>query len=266
MKYKLIKEYPGSPKLNTIFDYWTDGISEQVYNKNSNPSFISLKIAKDYSEFWEKIVEKDYEILSFNNKKEKILIKGKDYLAGIAEQILLDSKINEIHSVKRLSDGEVFTINDKIEVENKGIIVKFEIDDLSNSGMTVYSDKNITTIYNNSCLSHIQKYNNALFTTEDGVNIKVGDTYWVLNTKFNDWIFEEKAARDNINYFYKDKSYAEKTRIYYFSTKEAAEEYVLMNKPCLSINAVLSINQWNLVETKTSTTKKLKELVKLKLK
>ncbi len=105
-----------------------------------------------------------------------------------------------------------------------------------------------------------------LFTTEDDVDIFVGDAYWVLNTKVNDWIFEENAARDNINYFYKDKSYASQTKIYYFSTKEAAEEYVVMNKPCLSISDIIEhFNTHCSKDTFAASKAELVKLVKSKL-
>lgn len=49
---------------------------------------------------WQEVVEKDYEILSWRNKNSKTISH------------LLSGKNHEIHSVKRLSDGEVFTIGD----------------------------------------------------------------------------------------------------------------------------------------------------------
>ena len=49
-------------------------------------------------------------------------------------------------------------------------------------------------------------------------------------------------------------------------TRRKDGEYILMNKPCLSVNDVLSINEWNPVETKTSSTRKLQKLVKQKMK
>lgn len=90
---------------------------------------------------------------------------------------------------------------------------------------------------------------NPLFTTKDGVGIYEGDKYWA-SVGFEIYYSE---AREGCNF--------KNT----FSTKKAAEEYVLMNKPCLSINEVLTIS-YNAVETKSSTTKKLINLVKSKMK
>lgn len=78
-----------------------------------------------------------------------------------------------------------------------------------------------------------------LFQTEDGIDMYEDDTYWTLRTKDNDWLFEDKVVK-NINYFYSsEKDYSKTTGIYYFSTKKAAENYIICNKPCLSLNEIL---------------------------
>ena len=59
MKYILKKEYPGSPKLGNIID-------------NLENDWI-----ENYPEFWEEVVEKDYEILSYITIESEI-IKYKD--------------------------------------------------------------------------------------------------------------------------------------------------------------------------------------------
>lgn len=52
--------------------------------------------------------------------------------------------------------------------------------------------------------------------------------------------------------------------IEYFSTKEAAEEYILMNKPCLSYNDVIN-KWWSIAGSKPDSLKLLKTLIKSKL-
>lgn len=94
MKYKLIKEYPGSPKLDTICKYdknpWSDS------NSFLNP-VLNLK---DYPEFWQPVVEKDYEILTVITNYNKFIEK-------VYNQDLTIEPYWKIHSVKRLSDGEI---------------------------------------------------------------------------------------------------------------------------------------------------------------
>lgn len=54
-KYKLIKIYPGSPKLGTIAEGIYGGESYS-YNEYSNVSKGSIE---DYPEYWEEVIEKD---------------------------------------------------------------------------------------------------------------------------------------------------------------------------------------------------------------
>jgi len=69
-----------------------------------------------------------------------------------------------------------------------------------------------------------------LFKTEDGVDIFEGDKVYFVNIT---------NQRFNIDICLQADLY--KSHLLYFSTKEKAEEYILMNKPCLSINNVLGI-------------------------
>lgn len=241
-KYKLIKKYPGSPELNTIFDYWTDGILEQVYNKSTNPSFIPLKTVKQHPEFWEEVVEKDYEILSFihngqHNVKINIIIKIKNgFLDSDSQKLPLEHYLNascwNIYSVKRLSDGEVFTVGDKIENgKYKSSITSITLDNLCDSDVCIETEGFICAYYNNCCLSCIKHSKKPLFTTEDGVDIFEGDDCYIIHN----WIpLKTKVFSDD---------YGNTKTVYkfVFSTKEAAEEYILMNKPCLSIKDIQSI-------------------------
>jgi len=98
-----------------------------------------------------------------------------------------------------------------------------------------------------------------LFCTEDGVDIFEGDVYWKNNGWLNVKIFiahnKMKVSDFNI-----DKK---------FSTKEAAEEYVLMNKPCLSINNVLNLLEFDYSKKLKHNLRKIKfnltQFVKTKL-
>lgn len=57
-------------------------------------------------EFWEEVIEKDYEILSYISKLKNAIISSEDDWINHGDW--------DIHSVKRLSDGEVFTVGDKL--------------------------------------------------------------------------------------------------------------------------------------------------------
>jgi len=277
-RFKLIKKYPGSPKLNSVFNYWTDNISEQVYDGNI---YIPLKIIEEYKEFWEEVKEKDYEILSFksttkhprpneiitlDNNTYNYQIKPSDISCNIEEMLeSLNNNYVILYSVKRLSDSEVFTVGDSVDTGGRPYkILSFETDDELKirtknphtswtDGLGVYlriEDDYRTTIRN------IQKVKKQpLFKTEDGVSMYTGNTVWHTNINYTNlknciW----SSIVDQTEPFTPIKGL--------FSTKEAAEEYVVLNKPVLSINEILNVFN----NGTTSFKPKLEELVKQKLK
>jgi hypothetical protein len=69
-----------------------------------------------------------------------------------------------------------------------------------------------------------------LFTTEDGVDIYKGTTFYEVSTERWDILAESEPHKPPYDQYYK-----------YFSNKYNAERYVLMNKPTLSVNEVLDI-------------------------
>ena len=127
-KYKLIKEYPFSPKLGTIS------------NINDNP--LDLKLVTKYPEFWQEIPE--YEILKFQDKSRKNIynvlpdghllwdipeykdIKENKHACDVKEA--LEGDIYGIYSVKRLSDGEIFTVGDLVNYNQKSNYGNWKID------------------------------------------------------------------------------------------------------------------------------------------
>lgn len=87
-KFKLIKEYPGSPKLGIE----VEAINDICYSIPRG-YHLSLKDVKNYPEYWEEVKEKKWKINSLDNGK--------------------------IYSIKRLKDNQIFTIGEEIE---EGII------------------------------------------------------------------------------------------------------------------------------------------------
>lgn len=255
-KYKILKPYPGSEYLGEKIEEWTI-----PYNIRYDPLF---------SQYYEEVVEKDYEILSIipDSITNGIIFK---HNCPEIESYLKYGDYN-IHSVKRLLDGEVLTVGDKSNINKNGklyhnkiwydphfintnlskkvLIKEFKIID---NIMTVNTDYNSCHTTLNS-LSVIKK---PLFTTEDGVDVFEGDEYWNVNVLFN------IKHIPNCYNFRTEKEYVLFNSLNNnncFSTRTAAEEYVLMNKPCLSINNVMSVT-YNPTESKTSTTYKLIKLV-----
>lgn len=271
-KYKLIKEYPGSPKLGTVAEYFKSDLEHRGYcyrYKESSEFYLSIHsyLVENYPKFWEEIIEKVYEILSFIGSKSKNIIT-------MAQNSNIEEYFNDknlyIYSVRRLSDGEVFTVGDKFvnpygskEVEQ---IEYFEIVDgylLVRMYHTVTKGSSTYQFINNVSKNIFDyRYKEPLFTTEDGVDIfnKTDNFVWVNKCTFG----LEKRIIDNQrhNFFFVYEPHKE----LYFSTKEAAEEYILMNKPCLSINDINnSLGEWSGIGMVSLTLDQMKKLVKSKL-
>jgi hypothetical protein len=122
-KYKLIKKYPGSVKLNTVVNFLE---GRNIYNFNGSGTFseISSHLVENNPEFWEKVVEKDYEIIEINGYNGHYILNPVSGLMSFygkgdglynAEYYLNSNFSHHIHSIKRLSDGVVFTVGEIIK-------------------------------------------------------------------------------------------------------------------------------------------------------
>lgn len=242
-KFKLIKKYPGSPELNTeLIEENNHYFYFSPYGDfGSSRNTIESKFVLKYPEHFQEVIEKDYEILSFVRKDDsKVIFYPRENglysttnKGQLKESDLLVDHI-QIHSVKRLSGGEVFTIGDTVDgyisntIKNPTwkdkVISKIELNSL---GIVFWVDWN--NYPGTVPLNYIQKAKQKLFTTKDGVDIFEGDKAWcVYPADFYMWehTFSLKSS-DNRKIF---------------STKEKAEEYILMNKPCLSITDLVTIS------------------------
>ena len=252
-RYRLVKEYPGSPKLGSIAnkkdvcDFWY--IKDGFNNVGKN--------IEKYPEFWEEVVEKDYEILSFSKNLSTEVVKVSKIDLALSVEEFFKNVCWNIHSVKRLSDGEVFTIGDKInhyaeykkdEFSTKEWII-LRIYFIEPNRLAFYVGKGL-----NLGIKNISKGKQPLFTTEDGVDI-----FKNIDKYYTPIYIVDKAL--NIKYCEKDFSVKPSENVKYFSTKEKAEEYILMNKPCLSLKEIENYSNITLGGLKS-----LKELVKTKLK
>lgn len=236
--YRLIKKYPGSPKLGTIVEDKNGSLYFPETNsvESSSKGNLFKEIVINNPEFWQEVIEKDYEILSIYSGNTIL----NDSNVKTWEKFKVFRGAWNIHSAKRLSDGEIFTVGDKCKDVNTNCTTKV-------SEITL---KNTICFINGVNINWLEKVKQPLFTTEDGVDIYERDKYFEANLTYGvkSWTTEYPV------YFNKDIS----KRI--FSTKEKAEEYILMNKPCLSISDVLKLkNKWSI-----KTIDKLKELVKNK--
>ena len=208
-RYRLVKEYPGSPKLGTILTH------EELQYCNWN-------------EYYQKVIEKDYKILSLARlcTIKPTITDVSDYGDGYIEALLKYDKAR-IHSVKR-NDGEIFTIGDKVVGYNNSIAKIKTIDLVGEISLNIGTDKS-----EGFSLNNIKKAKQPLFTTEDSVDIYEGDTYWWVNTNF--WEARKEKITNIREHNAQETGYNVGGN---FSTKEKAEEYILYNKPLLTLKDI----------------------------
>lgn len=204
-------------------------------------------------EFWEEVVEKEWEILSFKNTYAGFPCELKPdgfYHYPIAESELkwtekqfLDHPETLIQSIKRLSDGEVFTLGDRL---SKDTFIR-TITMLKNQcwlGVNLNLEISLSLV----------KKMNPLFKTFDGVDVFEGDTTYIVGTSTGIFTeektrIEEKVSEVGTGQLH-ESSCIQGGKIYWlkFSSKEKAEEYILMNKPCLSLQEAMNNNNASLKE------------------
>lgn len=164
-------------------------------------------------------------------------------------------------------NNNIFTIGDKVYTKDLNYVSTIEKFVPNNSvigGMEVWlTSPNGKAM---QALGHLKHAKKPLFTTEDGVDIFEGESYYELITPdFHNkpciWNILPTKTRGNINY---DQEGNRRNGRIWFSTKEKAEDYILMNKPCLSMKEVLNCREaW--FKSTMATKDELVKLVRSKL-
>ncbi len=122
-KYKLLKDLPDSK----IGDEYIWNSSQEAYYKYGNVlgSYWGKDYVENNPEWFEEVIEKAWEILSYYNSDNP---EKRMCLAPLYE---CEREGGDIFSIKRLSDGEVFTIGDEVyfksNITNYWIIDNFYI-------------------------------------------------------------------------------------------------------------------------------------------
>lgn len=203
MKYKLIETYPNSPQLGFIFDE----------NENPNPICNDTIIfsIQNYPKFWEEVYESNFEILEFkdcNNGDTFKLNNNKCYSRSPNNSYVslhnmlhvgrcVDDKSFIITKIKRLSDGEIFTIGNKIKLnenwEDDCVLDKIYCEDeyltfqlKQGPSITSYREKIFEDEFKNW-----EKVD--VFKTFDGEEFTYGDRVWWVtkNGEINNTIWKK---------------------------------------------------------------------------
>lgn len=219
------------------------------------------------SGFWELVPQKEFEIMSFiTNQVVGTIEKGNivkrwrhSEFTGVSggipiyasEENLLLNVAWSIHSIKRLSDGEVFTVGD--EVNHPGYAIGWTIASFKPDGCYfTIQDTNYGFCTGDRCL-YIQKLK-PVFTTQDGVDIYPGDHYFFIDKEDPTTIVPRQVPTNLREYeVYKDYHVR-------FSSRNAAEDYLQQNKKCLSVQDVHNVIKGTMHSS--VILKELKDLVK----
>tara|TARA_R110000772_G_scaffold68118_4_gene150902 strand:+ start:3442 stop:4188 length:747 start_codon:yes stop_codon:yes gene_type:complete len=184
---------------------------------------------KPDSDFWEEVVEKNYKILEWSNPASNC------FECSLRQ---VDSTWI-IKSVKRLSDGEIFTVDDfynkKRDYTYGGKMTKFKIHEIKLSevhGIT-FTYYRRESVYNAHLLSDNLTKISKIFTTEDSVDIFKGDFCCVVSKNYNRYPAVCTYVVDNESIFHRPDAN------YYFSTTNAASEFLKLNTKLLSILDVM---------------------------
>ena len=228
-------------------------IGDSLRFKNSQFNLpLFLKDGKD----WVEITKPEYTILSFKYKSNDNIWKLQENGTYNLNNTYSFNKSSftttfySIYSVRRKSDGLILTVGDKTRNYH---IKSFEI---INNQMVVNMD--LGTKKDLLCDMPLPQKVEKLFTTEDGVDIFEGKEVFVIHPTTLNTIVGITTIE-----------YSSYKGWLFFSTKKALEEYILMNKPCLSFNEVLKLKDEHYLQIgvlrTTSFWIQLKELVKTKL-
>lgn len=212
---------------------WTDELVKQyaeVYRFSSSRT--SIEQFKEGHQ-----PKKEYEILSYTFQK-RVYNKNNfgEFCCGfdvpVQSLLLHPEDMKTIHSVKRLSDGEIFTVGDDY---GSSKIEGFKIDTEFNGGLCAISHKGSSL----SSLYSLEKVKQPLFTTEDGVEITdEKQTLYAVLTKAQ-W----ETREDTVKRMKERSSFSTPLNPAwkYFSTDEVRLHYIIRNKPSLSWNDVFNL-------------------------
>jgi hypothetical protein len=234
-KYKLIKQYPGSIELGAIM------------NDCGNP--ILQKYFTNYPEFWQEVVDPEFEIITFNYKGELYKKNEQGYATETSFTHSLESHledgVSEIHSVKRISDGEIFTVGDRAKtITSKGshTVTQLRIRQkcTGRDGKDGYNYDGIDRIWidweegcGGNWLESTEKLKQPIFLTHDGEDIFEGDIVH--------WVKKDSLAYDSFQVMPGIKFCSDLNA--YFLTREAAQDYIKKNKILFTTEDGVGIKQ-----------------------
>jgi len=169
----------------------------------------------------------------------------------------------KIFSVLRKSDNVTFSVGEKVlDASSQRTIKSFTIDDAWVGKMMVTFNEyslNRTSIMN---ISKLPPERTKLFTTQDGVDVYDGMELYSVGKLTFDIGMVGKLTTTLIQKGHHDY-------YLYFSTRDKAIDFKILNQPCLSVNDVIESCSWEVGDLNYLTRMEvegLKQIVKTKIK
>jgi hypothetical protein len=151
------------------------------------------------------------------------------YRADMDDLLLGNSHV--IHAVRRIKDNEVFCVGDRVKIIASSVSAPITEFRLVDGQLKAWGDDNNTShSFGGYSINRFDKAKPILFTTEDGVHVYPMQYFHMVDER--NWTISERCEAD---------TFCTIEELKYFSSKEKAEEYVLMNKPTLSVSDVCNL-------------------------
>lgn len=266
-----MKKYKNKRTGKFAYEHLTGYAYETIEGNTKIRDHIPKELVENSCD-WEEMIEKKYTILSFIGtlpSNNGLFMRGNDgnyrWESWNVDRFLTEDDMlgknwqsnYKIHSVRWEPTGEIFTLGDTVKQTNFPsypaifVIKEMEIkhdyliaygEDRANSGLS---------------LEVLTKQFPKLFTTEDGKDIYNRDRYCYLNP-LTDYISSVVTAQGQTAKEYDLPEYK------YFSSKEAAETYLINNKKLFSVKDIEEMfdKQYNY---KDYIVKKATEIAKTKI-
>lgn len=263
MKYfQLVETYPGSPELGALYSEQPHPSKDKTaYAECGKLAGVPLFDLQKYPKFWRPILRKSnppYIVLLFKHH------------SGIQERPLPHNierlkKEAKVHSIKRVSDGTVFTVGDRIYAHRDSHII--------------YTIKEIELWYDHEVIFYTKEENTGyvggskqqgvnmgvcfqsltpLIKTEDGYEIfNENELLWDVSTENWDYLGQTQAQ------FFAGclKGMSDRKAFY---KKKNAKRFLLLNRPMLSVNDLLNYLKSVNLEVENLDPKFIKFLKRLK--
>jgi hypothetical protein len=200
-KFKLIKTFPNSPKINTIVE---ETSAVYVFKDSEEENWFNCH---SYPEFWEEVKDEFPKIVSFRSKQLNTIYERrgeyffeKDRITGSITEQFLSQPFYEIYQVA-IDKDTIFTIGDKVEFPGYDpgrTITKFwinkenELDSLSAD----FGE------YGYMFAKQLKKVKSPILITFDNKEVYEGDTVWNLN--LNDWCYNSFSIQKSWSLNLKD--------------------------------------------------------------